>query len=620
MPITPLKPPSTSMIGTKLQQPGLSQINPELQAPVGGVLHRSGRPGRGDIVGISHGDPHLAGSRVYRAQLYWLEFRKDGKPYTLPGKITRGPGGAKGYDEWRIALPYVQSLNVTETTPSIVSYTIGTNAHIDRTHVRDRIVTLSGRTGVDMIYDGTVNRSLDPVVHFDNMRSCLEIFSRHDVTTDTEGHAMDSGQNPKGVRMVLRSSFEQFNHLVEPVSFTYKRSATTKFSVEWTITLKIYSAFRHTDAMQDYMLLSGLPGSFMETLRRGRNLLNTARANYKKHVTGRLQRAAHHFTFNTVGLLNVLRQSTIEAGTETTAYAAGAARRWYVGAKLAISRWESYFDGLTWIEQQSYRERSPFLEQQSDGNVELSMILIGACGYIVSSAEPHALKTNPTTLPDNNLFVPSADSLLGEPQSSPEAALWSGPAYAVVVLEGDTLVSIAVRELGVSEWLILAQLNHMKSPSTYLDGSPLAAGDVILCPDHLNKTQIKAFDPNHLYGVDLLLGADGDLVLKGSATDDVELAAGAYALRQGLTHRMLVRRGDSLVFPNFGLGLGPGDAATLIRMSGAVQDVVHQMEADPRIRTCIINSALDAGDGFVVNSTVVAKDGIEATINVPVGY
>ena len=615
---SPLKPPSTSLLGTKLQQPGLLQVNPELQAPVGGVFHRSGRPGRGGIDSISHGDPHIAGSRVYRAQIYWLEFRKDGKPYTLPGKITRGPGGAKGYDEWRIALPYVQALNVTETTPSIVSYTIGTNAHIDRTHVRDRIVTLSGRTGVDMIYDGTVNQTLDPVVHFDNIRSCLEIFSSTDVPTDTEGHAIGQSMNPLGVRMVLRSSFEQFNHLVEPVSFTYKRTVASKFSVEWTLTLKIYSAFRYTDNMT-YGVLSGRGSGFMETLRRGRNLLNSARASFRKNVTGRLQRAAHHFSFNTVGLLNILRQTAAEVGAPVS-YAAGAARRWYVGAKLALSRWEGYFDGLTWIEQQSYRARSPYAEQQSSGNVELSLIQIGACGYIVNSAEPHALKTNPTTLPDNNLFVPSPDPLHGEPQSSPEATMWSGPAYAVVVLEGDTLVSIAVRELGVSEWLTLAQLNHMKSPSTYLDGSPLAAGDVIMCPDYQNTTQIKTFDPNHAYGVDLLLGPDGDLVLRGTTTDDVELAAGAYALRQGLTHRMLVRRGDSLVFPNFGLSLGPGDAATFIRMSGAVQDVVHQMESDPRIRTCIINSALDAGDGFVVNSTVVAKDGIEATINVPVGH
>jgi hypothetical protein len=608
-----LNTPSTAPFSTPVQAPGQQNL-------ISSVAHRSGRPARVGS-GISIGDPQSAGSRVYRAQLYWLEFRKDGKPYTLPGKITRGPGGAKGYDEWRIALPYVQSLNVTETTPSIVSYTIGTNAHIDRTHVRDRIVTLSGRTGVDMIYDGTVNRSLDPVVHFDNMRSVLELFSHEGVTTDTEGQLRgQGGQNPLGVRMVLRSSFEQFNHLAEPVSFTYKRSTTTKFSVEWTLTLKIYSPFRHTDGMQLYSALSGHPVSFMETLRRGRNLLNSARASYRRNVTGRLQRAAHQFTHNTVGLLNVLRQSTVELAAETVAYATGAARRWYVGASLAISRWEGYFESLTWVEQQSYRERSEFAEHGSDGNVELSMILIGACGYIIMSAEPHALKTNPTTLPDNNLFVPSADPLFGVPQSSPETTIWSGPAYPVVVLEGDTLVSIAVRELGVSEWLTLAQLNHMKSPSTYLDGSPLAAGDVILCPDYLNKTQIKTFDPYHAYGVDLLLGADGDLVLRGATTDDVELAAGAYALRQGLTHRMLVRKGDSLVFPNFGLSEGPGDAATFIRMSGAVQDVVHQMEADPRVRTCIINSALDAGDGFIVNSTVVAKDGIEATINVPVGY
>ena len=575
-----------------------------------GLLGEFSHPFRSGQVAL---DNNWDTSRVYQQQVFWVEFRKDGKLEDIGKKVQNDEVKSPGS---RFALPNVQNVQSTTDVPSVVTYSTGVVAHVERSPLRDHVITISGQSGADMVYDPINDSYLDPMKYFDRIRNGIEMLCMSDAPTPMQGRNPLKGQEPKGWRMVLRSSFERFNHMVEPVSFTFRRSPTNRFSVQWSMTLRAYSRF---SASIEETTLHIPKNSYAEIaeglIHYGRNLINTVRIHAKYTVPGLMARASNTILSSSVGMLNVLdfnNWAHDNSSRMTPMY-------WHAAAQIAQRRFMSFYQKkLNWWEQVEWKKGSSGTAVSDAARQGLSMAEIGACMAIVGSEHPSALKIYPQVL-DESTFFPLQD-LFVMSVSSFENVAWSGATYSCVVKEGDTLETVALREMGNPDaWLTLAALNKMSAANMYKDGKPLSAGDVLLVPDPGGGKAV-SYDQEHAYGVDLLLGSDGDLQLLNANADDVKLARGAIALQQGLTHRMLIKKGDSVVFPQMGLTHGPGDGSTFVRVADTIADVVDQTEADPRIKSCIIESAIDGGSTIIVRSVAIAHDGLETQITTPVAY
>ena len=560
---------------------------------------------------VSNFDSSIGGSRVYLPQIFWLETREDGKL-----KSFRDIQSVFGFSKSsilppRIALPNVLGVQFNQKNPNKISYTIGTSAHIERQFIRDRLITISGRTGVDNIWDPTAGKYVDPVEYFDLIRDtieCLHAVGSPPVSSrGIHSENASKGQTPKGWRLVLRSTFEQYNMMVEPVQISYKRGGTSKFSFEYTITFRAYSKFEGKVDLNDlsFPKLNVFEAS-KALFKGGRNLALGVRNAIVREVPKRYEALAAHAIFSTLGTMHRI------ARPEDIPYhgLSSIAKTYWDALTKQQNQFDSFYDSLSWTEQQDWKEKNG--ERIDTARKAISVLRISTMMMVLSGDEPQAIKKFPSYITED--FVPAPDGV--GPGVTVSTTLYDGPTKNVIALEGDTLESIAVREGLVIDWQSLALLNKMKSPYKFLDGSNLSAGDVVKVPSRGQK--IESFDPNNAFGTDLLLGPDGDLVALNSDKDDVQLVVGAESLRQGLTHRLLVNAGDSMVFPSFGLESSPGNPMNFVTMTVGVADIVDQIQSDPRINSCNITQAVDGGDVMLVSCVAVAKDGQETHITAPV--
>lgn len=177
----------------------------------------------------------------------------------------------------------------------------------------------------------------------------------------------------------------------------------------------------------------------------------------------------------------------------------------------------------------------------------------------------------------------------------------------VEVLYGDTLQSIAARELGDAErWAELIAINGLTWPYLTSDENESSAtvklyGQTIFVPAATPQVSATS-DPDAVFGVDLLL-VDGDL----EAVDgDLELVGGRFNLRQALKHRIDTPLGDLIFHQAYGCGAHrlKGRAASPTTALLGARYVRDAVQADPRVDSVIESTATVVGDVVQANANV----------------
>ena len=187
----------------------------------------------------------------------------------------------------------------------------------------------------------------------------------------------------------------------------------------------------------------------------------------------------------------------------------------------------------------------------------------------------------------------------------------------VVVRQGDSLQSIAARELGdATLWTSLVALNNLLPPYildslSQLEDAP--AGRVLLVGQSIKipapgRTLSGVLDVTDLYGTDLDL-SDGQL--HANAAGDLLLISGAPNLTQAINHRLDTHCGELLFHPAYGSQIyelrgEPAGPATNQLAAGYTERAIR---ADTRIVGVQNVSATVIGDVTSAKATAIATDG-----------
>jgi len=156
------------------------------------------------------------------------------------------------------------------------------------------------------------------------------------------------------------------------------------------------------------------------------------------------------------------------------------------------------------------------------------------------------------------------------------------------ILVGDTLRSIALRELGdASRWVDLVHLNELRSP--YIVATPAersaqphtrAYGEVLRIPSAA-RLRVAVSDRGAVYGRDLGLWRGRARVDRG----DFVTRTGTDNLRQAVVHRIATDPGEIPHHPYYGchVRLVLGEKYTDVVRLLAQAFVVEALEAEPRV-------------------------------------
>lgn len=187
----------------------------------------------------------------------------------------------------------------------------------------------------------------------------------------------------------------------------------------------------------------------------------------------------------------------------------------------------------------------------------------------------------------------------------------------VATLRGDTLHRIALRELGnASAWVDIAQLNDLRPPYLVDDPAQLAPGVVltgasILVPAATSFVSSET-DPNAVFGIDLALSS-GQL---SASNGDLDFTGGIENLKQALSSRVTVLKGDLGFHPYFGSYLDAmiGTTTGPTRGQMACFYIRSALLEDDRVSSISRCWYEIAGDVLMVFADVIAVSGIESSL------
>jgi len=193
------------------------------------------------------------------------------------------------------------------------------------------------------------------------------------------------------------------------------------------------------------------------------------------------------------------------------------------------------------------------------------------------------------------------------------------PTEVYVAKDGDTFQSIALEQLGsVDMWPVLMLLNGGTEADFLAGHKPLHMGAKVIVPTSNFSAALGSSPTDDPYLTDYLLADDGDLVAVNDEFNDVKIVTGPLCLKQGLQHRLSMRTGDSLVFPDNGLAFGAGDNISMETSVFISEDVKNQILSDPRIIEYKLLELIDVGHAIEVNSQATAISGASISLTVPV--
>lgn len=456
------------------------------------------------------------------------------------------------------------------------------------------LLTLTGRSGLKARpgYDrsGKVTTATGPeiLVEFDRW---LRFYSR---LAAVEGaHYIqqpdDYADHLQNVRMVFRAFDEQEHLLVEPVDWVWQRNKdSSRFSFEWTLVLEGY-------AQVDQVTPPNLLGPVAEWAKKAASAVDSA---------GAAVAAAQNVLKNARKGMDVLRLPAqrlqgildVAAGFGDLAVSVlDLPRDVLADIVVATASVKASFDALL--------DQGLLPGEDTPTGRDVAAAFANAEDASRAAAEAFGgLRGGPGDLAAATAAKDDAGGLT-PPVTLPQSAQQQ-QTIVYKLAPGDTLKSIAGKLLGDSAlWPQIAYLNGLPDPYSSSFGKPLQPGDVILVPGGA-ATGAEAFTPSveALYGVDLFLGPDGDVVIDGSGSD-LQTVQGLDNLQQAIMLRLTTVQGTS-GFANFGLPVTPGQS-TYAGMAGYVATHAReQLLQDPRVADVTKIEVLDEGDTLSVRARV----------------
>ncbi len=190
-----------------------------------------------------------------------------------------------------------------------------------------------------------------------------------------------------------------------------------------------------------------------------------------------------------------------------------------------------------------------------------------------------------------------------------------------IVLVGDTLQSMALRELGdVARWTDLVYLNNLRPP--YIVGSQAEAdanpgtvwyGQIIKVPQ-LTNIPLAVSNDSDLFGIDVLLEDSLLTIVDG----DISTITGRPNLKQALVHRLETFLTDLIRHPTYGCNINVvfGQKNTAIVKLLAEGFVRRALNAEPRVKRVLQLNAKNQGDVLAISASVLSIiDNIPVDIN-----
>ena len=179
-------------------------------------------------------------------------------------------------------------------------------------------------------------------------------------------------------------------------------------------------------------------------------------------------------------------------------------------------------------------------------------------------------------------------------------------------MRGDTLASIALRAIGDRRAApYIAKINGLRYPFISESGEPgtVTFGSKILVPQFADQSPRPAYgnrrasEDRRLYGQDLKLTPDGDLIVAGGKTD-LAVISGVPNLKQAFeTIRIRTRLGSNAVFPGIGYPDLIGAESSQDNIAASIIGARQCALSDPRIASTSIEQARDLGDGVLIALT-----------------
>jgi hypothetical protein len=183
--------------------------------------------------------------------------------------------------------------------------------------------------------------------------------------------------------------------------------------------------------------------------------------------------------------------------------------------------------------------------------------------------------------------------------------------------KGWTLADLAGQLLGDrSRWIEIALINGWHSPYVDADGAPIKAGTKVLVPAAAGKGA-KTGPQSDRYGTDWKL-RDGDMVPSGDDPTDWQTVTGPENFAQGLTTRLKSVQDITPPFPELGRPDLVGRSNTTTRLALTTSHVRSQLLLDPRVDSIASLRIVDGGDSYTIEAEVVATDGRDLLLTVPV--
>ena len=197
----------------------------------------------------------------------------------------------------------------------------------------------------------------------------------------------------------------------------------------------------------------------------------------------------------------------------------------------------------------------------------------------------------------------------------------SYPTTTITVLRGDTLSSVALRAVGDRRaGAYIAKINGLRYPYISEAGEPgtVQYSTQIIVPQFGGRRSNvlygdrRATEDKRLYGQDLRLTIEGDLISSGDKTD-LAVISGVENLKQAFEIiKLRTKLGSNAIFPGIGYPDLIGAESSGDNIAAAIIGARQCALADPRINSVTIEQAQDVGDGVIVALTCRAVNNTDS--------